>query len=600
MDAFTTLGNIPEKVEGLRELYRQRDARAAQVQAVRRGDFEQVAPDLFNDDWPRPIVANLIDTSARDMAAMLAPLPKFSCSSSLMLAERAKKFADKRTKIANHYIDESDLQTNMQMGADQFNTYGMLTLQVEPCFDRRLPIIHVKDSFNTYPVWDRHGNTTAVARVFFRTLAQLRAEYSEAGNLADHGGIKNDQLEVIEYVDDKVMVVYVPKLRNLVLERMANPVGKCTYVCIKKPSLDSEIRGTYDDVIWVQLARHRMQMLAMEAADKSVRAPLVVPPDVGDIPLGPDAVIHTQQGAQSVGRARLDVPQAAFAGIDQLRQEMQVGAMSPEARSGNIDASVITGQGVQALMAGFSSQIDSAQKAFIGAFKRALAICFQMDEKLWGEREKTIRGSDAGNPFELKYKAKRDINGDYSVDVQYGALAGLDPNRALVFVLQAQAAGLVSKEWAARQLPAGLNVAEEQKRLEIEAMRSGILNSVSALAQSIPQLVANGQDPSSVVHLVAMVTQGLQKGDPLEDIVAKVFAPQPPPAPPQGGVDPATGAPAGGVPGFQDSGLPAGLQPGLATEGPQGRPDIQQFFASMGSNGQANLSGGVSRMAPAV
>jgi hypothetical protein len=39
-------------------------------------------------------------------------------------------------------------------------------------------------------------------------------------------------------------------------------------------------------VIWIQLARHRLQMLKMEGIEKSVRAPLVVTPDVGEVPLG--------------------------------------------------------------------------------------------------------------------------------------------------------------------------------------------------------------------------------------------------------------------------------------------------------------------------
>jgi hypothetical protein len=608
MDALASLGDIPHRVEATKARYEQRDRRAQQVQAVRRGDFDAVAPDLFSDNWPRPIVANMIDTSARDIASVLAPLPSFNCSASTMLTEKAKKFADKRTKIVNNYVQNSRLQLQMQTGADQFNTYGMLTLCVEPDFDKKLPVIYVEDSFNTYPTWNRQGDVENVFRVMYKTCEELRAEYPEfERKLSENPNaiINGDKIEIIKWVDAKKVVVYAPRLRNMVLAYMPNPLGKCFYVCTRKASLDAEIRGTYDDVIWVQLARHRMQMLAMEAADKSVRAPLVVPPDVGDIPLGPDAVIHTQQGAASVGRARLDVPQAAFMGIEQLKQEMMIGAMSPESRSGNMDASVITGRGVQQLQAGFSSQIASAQDAFIDAFSRAVCLAFELDEKFWPNVEKTVRGQDAGVPYEITYRAERDIAGDYTVDIQYGMYAGLDANRALVLTLQAQAAGLVSREFARRQLPAGINAAEEEKRIEIEAMRDSILQSVSALAQSLPQLVANGQDPSPIVAAVAAVTKALQENKPLEDVVSRIFAPPPPPPPappgPQAGAEaPGTGAPGdGSAPGFQDSGLPAGLQPGLATEGPQGRPDLQQFFAGLTSSGNPNLGSVVSRMAPA-
>ena len=57
---------------------------------------------------------------------------------------------------------------------------------------------------------------------------------------------------------------------------------------MKRPGLDDEIGAPMRRcVIWVQLARHRIQMLLMEGVDKAVRAPLVVPPDVVDVALGP-------------------------------------------------------------------------------------------------------------------------------------------------------------------------------------------------------------------------------------------------------------------------------------------------------------------------
>jgi hypothetical protein len=136
-------------------------------------------------------------------------------------------------------------------------------------------------------------------------------------------------------------------------------------------------------------------------------------------------------------------------------------------------------------------------------------------------------------------------------------------------------------------------------------MRDSALQGLGSHAQSIPQLVANGQDPSPIVAAVAAVTKALQENKPLEDVVAQIFAPPPPPpqapqGPQAGAAAPGTGAPGdSGAPGFQDTGLPAGLQPGLATEGPQGRPDLQQFFAGLTSSGNPNLGSVVSRMAPA-
>jgi hypothetical protein len=603
--ALTAMQRILPRVQALQNRYAQRDKRAADVQAVRRGDFDKVAPDLFSDDWPRPIVANTVDQTARDIAAVLAPLPSFNCSSSSMLGDRARKFADKRTKIVNGYIQQSRLSAQMSRGADQYITYGILAFCVEPEFEGKTPRIVVEDSAGMYPLWDRYGRTVAVARVFYRDQLELIAEYPHLANKLKAPGVAvgSRLVKVIKYNDDDYCALWCPDAQDCLLEFGPNPLGKCWYVCIKRPGLDEEVRGQFDDLIWVQLALNRFQMLALEGADTAVRAPLVVTPDVGEIPVGPGAVIRAQGGVNSVGRARLDLPPQTWQGVQYLKSELTGGIAGADARNGQVDASVITGKGVQQLMAGFSTMISDAQVQFQVGLELVAQKCFEMEEKLWPNRERTIRGNDSGVPYEITYVASKDIKGDHTVECTYGMLAGLDANRALVYTLQAQAAGLLSKDFSRRQLPAGINAAEEGKKIEVEAMRDSLLQAMSALAQSTPQLIANGQDPSQILGVVAQVTDALQKNKPLEQIVMEAFPPPPPPeaAPEaQQQIDPLTGQPVeGDATGFNSSGLPGEMQLGQATEGPGGRPDLNQFFAGMTQGGQANLGMSVSRMSPA-
>lgn len=296
------LNALNVRVSALRARHAARDRRMAEVQAVRRGNFESIAPDLFNDQWARPIVANMIDTAARDTAAVLAPLPAFNCSSPNATSQSAKEFAAKRAKIVRNYLSSSEFELQMQRGADQYNSYGMLVIAVEPDLDNLLPRLVVEDAVGAYPVWNKLGHTVEFARVDYRDwftlcadyphLEQTRNKYSEQGN---------SKVEVVKHVSRTgTVTVYLPMFDGLVLEQFNNGLGKCHYVCVQRPGLDDEIRGAYDDVIWVQLARHRIQMLLMDGIDKAVRAPLVVPPDVTDVALGPDSVIHTQAGVQAV------------------------------------------------------------------------------------------------------------------------------------------------------------------------------------------------------------------------------------------------------------------------------------------------------------
>jgi hypothetical protein len=605
------LRHVFEYVNALKQKYVKRDTRARDVHLVRSGDYSALAPDSFNDAWPAPIVANLIDTYCRDFAATTAPLPAFNCASGSMSTETAKRFAQKRTRIANYYVETSRLAAQMHEGGDSYAAFGLLAGSVEPDFVGRRPRIRILDGSTVYPVWDRNMNTVKVAQAMWVDRVTLEAQYGncrDALKKAESSAIFNGRVEVIKYEDKDICVTYLPGCGNHVLEAYKNPMGRCTIVAVPRPTSgnawNGDIRGAYDDLIWPQIARHQFQLLAMEAAEKQVRSPLVVPTDVGDVPMGDDAVLRTAQGASSVAKVQFPFPQGAIAAMEQLSAEMRQGAMSPEARSGNIDASVITGRGVQQLMEGYSTQIAAAQEMFKLFFQQAIGLCFELDEKLWPDLEKTIRGTEQGAPFEVNYKPGKDIAGDYTVDVTYGFLAGPDANRALVYVLQARGDGLVSREFARRQLPANINVVEEEKRVQGEQLDDSLLMALSGVAQSIPQLVALGQDPAAIVLKVAEARKRLRKGEPIDEVISEIFAP-PPPAPAPGSEPgaPATGAeaPGGaeGAAGFGPEGLPSQLNQNQALQGPGGKPSLQQLFAGLTSAGNPNLAAGVSRMRPA-
>jgi hypothetical protein len=98
---------------------------------------------------------------------------------------------------------------------------------------------------------------------------------------------------MVRYYDKDQSLIYLPTKKNLVLSYAANPLGKMMVVVARKPSIDGELRGQFDDVLGIQLLRNRFALLAMEAAEKSVQAPIVLPQDVQELQLGGDAVIRT-------------------------------------------------------------------------------------------------------------------------------------------------------------------------------------------------------------------------------------------------------------------------------------------------------------------
>lgn len=609
--------------QGLREVralygraksrFADRDRRMQSVLAVRQGRMRDVYPDLFPEGpFDRGIVANMVDVAARDLAEVVAPLPSFNCASSTNVSDSARIFAEKRSKIVNGYVAYSDVQRQMYTAADRYVTYGFVPAMVEVDADEKMPRIRFLDAIGSYPMFDRWGRLAAAFFSFYKTRDELTYAYPELESaiVGNNRGGGSDLVEVVRYHDRYIDMLFMPSNEGLVLSKVPNPVGEVLAEWIQRPGVDDEPHGQFDDVLAVQVAKARFALLSLEAAQKSVQAPIVLPPDAQELALGPDSVIRTANG-QQVRRVPIEVPQSAFAQQSVLDMELRQGSRYPEARGGNVDASIVTGRGVQALMSGFDSQIRTAQAMFAVGFTNLIRKALFVDETIWGAETKSVRGNADGTPYEIRYRPDRDIKGDYTVDVQYGLMAGLDPNRALVFGLQARGDKLISRDFLRRQMPFALDASEEESKVDIEEMRDALKQAVAGYAQAIPVLAQNGQDPGDILARLSQIILGRQRGRSIEEVVAEAFAPEEQPSPPgveQPGGEAAMmeGSPGAMPPGGggnleginEGTGLMRGVAPGQAGMGAGGRPDLQMLMASLTAGGQPNLSAGVSRRLP--
>jgi hypothetical protein len=601
--------------ERIKSRYGERDVRMQNVLAVRQGRMRDVYPDLFPEGpFDRGIVANMVDVAARDLSEVLAPLPSFNCSSSSMVSDRAREFAEKRTRIVNGYVEFSNLQTQMYTATDRYFTYGFVPAMVEIDADQMMPRIQFLDSIGAYPVRDRWGAVSAAFFTFFKSRDELTAMYPHLiGVLERNPAGGNELLEVVRYHDRFVDMLFLAGGRDTtVLESVKNPVGHCLVEWIQRPGVDDESHGQFDDVLAVQVAKARFALLSLEAAQKSVQAPIVLPPDAQELSLGPDAIIRSVNG-DKIRRVPLDIPPAAFAQQNLMDAELRQGSRYPNARLGEVEGSIVTGRGVQSLMSGFDTQVRTGQAMFAASLTKLMRLAFMVDESLFTDEVKTLRGNSDGTPYEIKYRPDRDIKGDYTVDVQYGLMAGLDPNKALVFGLQARGDRLISRDFLRRQMPFALNANEEEQRVDIEEMRDALKQAVAGYAQAIPVLAQNGQDPGDILSRLSQIIIGRQKGRAIEDVISEAFAPEEEPEPgvEAEGMSPEeemmAGAPGElppgeggeGLEGLSSSGLMRGVAPGQAGMAAGGRPDLQMLLAGIGRGGEANLQANVSRRIPA-
>lgn len=602
-----SLEEIKDNYDRYKQAYADRDSRMEQVLLVRKGRMRDVFPDLFPDGpFENPIVANMVDISARDLSEVIAPLPAFNCNSPSMVSDKERKKADKREEVVNGIIDFSDLQTQMFNAADRYVTYGFVPVQVEVDEEAQMPRIRFLDSYGCYPIIDRHGKVNAVYQRVQKPLADMMASYPEYAHLLYDKDSTNSMLEIVRYHDKDQDVLFVPQRNNLVIDRAPNQVGEVLIRIVQRPSLDGQARGQFDDVLAIQVAKARYALLSLEAATKAVQAPLVAPRDVNELAFGPDAIVRTDRPGD-VRRLPIEIPAGAFAQQQVLEGELRLGSRYPESRTGNIDASIITGRGVQALMGGFDTQIKTAHAMFARAFVEIMSLALKVDEKFFGDVEKNLRGTRNGVPYNIKYKPKRDIDGDYTVDVQYGLMAGLDPNRALVFGLQARGDKLISRDFLRRQMPFSFNATQEEEKVDTEDLRDSMKQAIASYAQAIPALASQGQNPSDILYKLSYVINERQKGTPIEKAVSDAFQPQNPPpgemmTPEQ--VSPEMLGQAGAVPpgegqlpeGLSATGRMTGVAPGQIAPG--GRPDVQSLLASLTQRGEPNLQASLVRRLP--
>jgi hypothetical protein len=575
---------VAAKVARLQTRYAARDQRMRDVLSVRQGDISKVYPAMFSEEYPKPLVANFVDVAARDLAEVMSPLPSFNCAATNMVSDSARKAADTRTRIANYFVSSSDLQIQMYTGADWFNTYGMLPAIVEMDYETNNPRIRLLNPFGTYPEIDRFGRTLSISQIIATDAESLAMQYPEfydqimPRNVYAPG---SPYVSLVRYHDKDQDLIFIPERKNLILSNTPNPVGKCLAGVAMRSSIDGEARGQFDDVLSVQLARARFAVLQIQAAEKSIQAPIAIPQDVQELALGPDAIMRSAN-PQGIRRVPLELPNGVFTESGVLERELRTGARYPETRSGNIDASIVTGRGVQALQAGFDTQIKAAQAQFARLFMDLVSMCFEVDEKIFGNMTKEIKGVDDGTPFNMKYIPSRQIAGNYGVDVRYGIMSGMDPNRAIIALLQMRSDKLVSRDYVRREIPMELNVTQEEQRVDIEEMRDSLRVAVAQYAQAIPALAAQGQDPSQIISRIAEVIQGRQKGLQLETVIEKAFAPKEQPAAPDMAMMPgAPGTPAAGaapVPASQPTPEQGGAAPAA---GPEQRPDIATLLASI-------------------
>jgi hypothetical protein len=584
-----------------------RDRAHNRVLAVRRGEFASIWPDQFSSDYPTAIVANFVDNAARDLSRKIAPLPALACSAGQMKTDADKARAEKLNRIGSNYWLESSLSRQMFYAADQYLTFGFAVGIVEPDFDRKMPMIRLESPQGAYYRLDRWDmKCLEYARVYRQHLDDICAAFPEFESRIryDKNGwaYEGNDTEVVRWVDDSVIMLYLPERGNLVIAQYEHGMDYCPVFIAPRPGVEAEPRGQFDDVLWVQLAHSVMAALTLEAGHKSVQAPIAMPADVQNLSIGPDAIFVTDN-PDKIQRVPLQVPNAAFALAQDLKTEMQEGAGFPETRLGVAPSGGTTGRGVAALEGSYDDQIAQGQTMMGLMIKFLTETCFDMDAKLWRNKRQVVTGTISGRSFELTYTPSKDLAKVPRVAVSYGFATGLSPQGAIVTMLQLQGGGIISRDTFRQNLPFDIDIDQEQRTIDKQRLEEAITEGLAASLQATGQMVATGNvaAASQFFQAAALIIRGRENGEELVDLIEQAFPPPPPPQAQPGapGVPGAPGGPGGapgeGLPGVDPNGLSQGVAPGQAGLPPGGRPSVSDLVAGFAQNGAANIADTIHR-----
>lgn len=600
---------IHQLVDAMRQQCAGRSHDAYLVRMVRKGKMHELYPQHFADDMPQAMVANTIDNAARDTAELVAPLPSVACSSGNMNSSADASRSAKKNKIASYYWEQSRLELQNLKFSDSTISYAFGVYLVDPDFENQCPRIRWESSFDCYYYHDRFDRLVWLAKIKKIDVLTLCSMYAGkaphikymANGKERSGG---EMLEVVTYRDRERNVVYLPEC-NVVVAEWKNPVGMVMAAVAERPDQEDRPRGQYDDAVYPMLGRAIMTMLQLQAAAKAIEAPIAMPDDVTEMPFGPDATLRTQN-PQAIQRVRLDIPDDIFAVGEQLDRAVKEGSRYPEARTGGINANIITGQGVEALMGTMNTQVRTMQTVIGKALEEVTDLCFRLDVALWGNVQKKITGVLTGKPFEVTYTPSKDIGDSYSCKVTYGFASGQTPAQAIVAMLQLRGDKLISRDTFRRQLPFTLDPEEEQRQVDAEDLTAAYVQGLMGLEQAIGPMVMQGQNPVQLMTAFAKMIQLRKKGKSIEEAALEAFKPPEQPEEPQvpeqpgppgleaGGPPPGPGGP-DLPPGVQPNGRMQGVAPGQQGVAPGGLPDVKNLLASLRGNGQARMEASTAR-----
>ncbi|HYF46827.1 MAG TPA: hypothetical protein VD926_11495 [Acidimicrobiales bacterium] len=522
------LDQLPQLTAIWRSRYTARDERIALIDAVVRGEYDQVDP---LEDPVESRSPNLIQVALEDTAEAASVMPTVRVAPSRKL-QSAKDQAARMERVAAGYFEAAQMDLLLPRTFLDLAGRGIASWVVWPDREQQLPLIEWRDPTYCYPEPGMRPGDRVRRCIFARTLyvTQLPPDWqAKLRNGIDDPKLSSHDSTVtlVEYFDDDHTIIAGlwgsgrPSItggggqpgydwKPVLFDEWENRSGVCPVIVGARISLDGEVRGQFDQVIGTLLAHVRLMGMVLDYADQAVYSEMWVRDLIGELPYGGNGYIELgPQGA--IGRvppavSSLNVTQD----LQMLTEALHLGGRWPKSRPGDVDQSIASAKFVEATAGMMNTAIRTYHGIARHMMEQALRVCFAVDKAQF-PGQKSISGVLRNQEFVEDYDTEKDINLKHKVRVEYGLGLGRDPAQSAVLMLQYAGQKYISREFVQENIDGLTDVAREQERIDVEQLRELMLG-------KLLQGVQEGTIPD---RALVEIMRARSKGEDLAELFEK-------------------------------------------------------------------------------
>ena len=530
--------------------------------------FEGKLPTEYNKYFPNEEpkqVVNLVKLAWNDLAISIGLLPDLR-SDPMNSSNEELRRVGLHEKIGFSYLNNSKPSGKQLMYQTAWWLIGggRSVLVLEPDMESKSPVFSIRDPRTCYPKAKRTAGNQIIELEDIIFKYELPVNEMKARGLATKSGDARDNLipteteqemgTVIEYIDDKNWVIMSDGGTVKKVEHGCGAVPAYVFQTFA-PNKQHGLSQFQDQVnFMVSISRLLTQKLAYN--DRLVWPITWIKGHQGKVKIGPH-VINKLSPQGEMGQIAPTQAIQIDRDIEQLTQFSRILNRNPEVRQGEIanKGTYTSAKTLEQLAESIDTVIGVHWDLISVGMEYLFKLAYRMDERLWGSEKKITKGIVKGNAFRKEYIPNRDINGRYSINVEYGF--GVGGYQGFLQQLQALEAKTTSRRRAIEQMPGTHDVDAVIREIELEMMDD------SGQAAFAAQAAQGTLD----VLLWAKIRKTMaKKGMPLNEAILKYTeqiqeqAAQSQAAGPQG-AEALTAPPLPGEGGAPGGGLPLSQQP---------------------------------------